>query len=175
MTEQATVYGKRILLAEDEPAVRESLKLLLNLDQHTVTEASNGREALALFSPERFDLVITDYLMPEMSGDELTRRIKEIAPGWPVLIVTAYLEKLRDTGRMPDAVLGKPIMLKDLRRAIARRLQTGNCFQAKPPEQAAGLSPRKLTEKASATSKVLTEILELDTDTSFLRGWGIND
>ena len=75
MTAQARVYGKRILLAEDDPEARESINLLLRIDRHEVIEAANGREALALFTQGRFDLVIVDYAMPEMLGNELALNI----------------------------------------------------------------------------------------------------
>lgn len=175
MTGQETVFGKRILLAEDDPGVREALKLMLHLDRHTVTEASNGREALALFSPDQFDLVITDYLMPEMQGDELARNIKRLAPGRPVLMVTAYLEKLLALGHLADTVLAKPIDLDGLRRAIAHPLQTLSPSAAADPLPAESLSPQKLGARAAAKSSVLAQILGYDSDTAFLRGWGIND
>jgi len=109
-----------ILLVEDDPAVRQSIKLLLSIDRHKVTEAANGHEALQLFTGSRYDFVITDYLMPGMLGDELAQNIKAIAPAQPVLMVTAYLEKLVDAGKPADAVLGKPLSIDDLRRAMAR-------------------------------------------------------
>ena len=109
-----------ILLVEDDPAVRQSIKLLLSIDRHEVTEAANGHEALQLFTGSRYDLVITDYLMPGMLGDELAQNIKAIAPAQPILMVTAYLEKLVDAGKPADAVLGKPLSIDNLRRAMAR-------------------------------------------------------
>lgn len=69
-----------------------------------------------------FDLVITDYLMRDMRGDELAANMKNIAPAQPILIVTGYAEKLVDPGRSADAVLGKPIGLDGLRQAIAKLL-----------------------------------------------------
>lgn len=92
----------------------------LSIDRHTVTEAANGLEALHLFTGSQYDLVITDYLMPGMLGDELARNIKNIAPAQPILMVTAYFEKLVDDGRPADAVLAKPLSIDDLRRAMAR-------------------------------------------------------
>ena len=111
--------GKNILLVDDDPAVRESIKLLLSIDRHTVTEEANGHEALQLFTGSSYDLVITDYLMPGMLGDQLAQNIKHIAPTQPILMVTAYLEKLVDAGTPADAVLGKPLSIDDLRRAMA--------------------------------------------------------
>jgi CheY-like chemotaxis protein len=116
---QARVVGKRILLVEDEQSARESIKLLLHIDRHTVAEAENGLEALDCFAREPFDLVILDYLMPEMRGSELAVHLKRLAPSVPILMVTAYLEKLSDSDKPVNAVLGKPIGVVELRQAIA--------------------------------------------------------
>jgi CheY-like chemotaxis protein len=86
---------------------------------HMVTEAANGHEALQLFTGSRYDLVITDYRMPGMLGDELARNIKNLLPAQPILMMTAYIEKLLDAGKPADAVLGKPFSIDDLRRAMA--------------------------------------------------------
>lgn len=120
MNTAASAQGKKILLVEDDPEVRASIKLLLSIDRHTVTEAANGHEALQLFTGSRYDLVITDYLMPGMLGDELAQNIKNIAPAQPILMVSAYLEKLVAAGKLADTVLGKPLSVDDLRRAMAR-------------------------------------------------------
>ena len=122
MTAQARVYRKRILIAEDDPGARESLSLLLRIDRHDVMEATNGREALDLFTKERFDLVIVDYAMPEMHGNELALHIKRLAPAQPILMVTAYFEKLVDSGMPVDAILSKPFGVEELRLAIAKLL-----------------------------------------------------
>ena len=111
--------SKRILLAEDEQSVRQTVALVLGLDQHTVVQAANGAEALALFKEGRFDLVITDLEMPGMKGDELATRIKESSPAQPILVMTAYAERLGSNGKPFDACLAKPFLLADLRRAVA--------------------------------------------------------
>lgn len=122
MSGQDRVLGKRILLVDDDPGARESIKLLLNIDRHSVLEASNGREALELFHQGILDLVIIDYFMPQMEGRELAENIKLQAPKLPILMVTAYLEKLVDTDRRVDAVLAKPFGVAELREAIAKLL-----------------------------------------------------
>src|SRR5437763_1248440 len=104
------VSHRNILVAEDEPGVREALILLLSLDGHTVTEAADGRQALELFRHGRFDLVITDYVMPQMKGDELAAHIHLLKPSQPVIMVSAHAQSLADAGRPlvgVDAVLGK--------------------------------------------------------------------
>ena len=96
------------------------VKLLLRLDEHTVTEAKNGREALEMFAQNRFDVVISDYTMPEMRGDELPTKVKHLAPSQPILILTGSLEMEEGSGPQVDVVLGKPFSIGDLRGAIAR-------------------------------------------------------
>ncbi|HWW01796.1 MAG TPA: response regulator [Candidatus Acidoferrum sp.] len=123
--EQDRVFGKRILLADDQQGVREAIRFLLLVDQHTVTEARNGKEALDLFAPGRFDLVVTDYAMPVMSGNELAFKIKQVAPSQPILMITAYSEELGKADNPVDAVLNKPFSFAELRRAIARLVGAG--------------------------------------------------
>jgi CheY-like chemotaxis protein len=122
MTELGKVAGKRILLADDQREVREMTALMLGMDGHVVTEAGNGQEALELFTPERFDLVITDYLMPLMKGDELARNIKWLAPSEPILMITGSSGELGGIQVSVDAVLNKPFGFEDLRQAVAQVL-----------------------------------------------------
>jgi len=112
--------GKRILLVDDDASVRSAIKLLLSIDRHTVTEAAGGNEALHLFTGAQYDLVILDYFMPDMLGEELAQHIRQLAPGQPILMLTAYLEKLVDTGQTPDLRLGKPVTHDELRWAITK-------------------------------------------------------
>lgn len=117
--------GKRILVVDDEPFVCDAVKMMLAFDGHEVQTANSGREALAIFDKQKFDLVITDFAMPAMKGDELARTIKERAPGQPVVMITAYAEMLQST-RAPltgvDCVISKPFLLENLRAAIAKVL-----------------------------------------------------
>ena len=96
--------------------------LMLGMDDHVVTEARNGQEALDLFTPDRFDLVITDYVMPLMKGDELARNIKRLAPSEPILMVTGSAGELDGIRGSVDAVLNKPFVFEDLRQAVAQLL-----------------------------------------------------
>lgn len=125
ISERTGVTGKRILVADDQPEVRETMRLLLGLDDHTVVEASNGTEALALFVRDQFDLVITDYLMPEMKGDELALGIKRLAPEQPVLMITGSAHNLPAQKNPADALLNKPFTLTALRESIADVLELG--------------------------------------------------
>lgn len=113
---------KHILVVDDEPGVREALRLMLGVDHHTVVEAKNGAEALDLFLKDRFDLVMTDFEMPVMKGCELAVQIKRLVPSQPILMITAYWKGLGELQNPVDGVLTKPFSLADIRRAMARLL-----------------------------------------------------
>jgi CheY-like chemotaxis protein len=159
MNTAISFWGKNILLVEDDEAVRETIRLLLSIDRHTVTEAASGHEALQLFTGSSYDLVITDYLMPEMLGDELAHNIKSIAPRQPILMVTAYLERLVEAGKPADAVRGKPFSVEELRRAMVGPIQGAMSRDTVASSLWGGLSRPDLVDRASATTNVLSEIL----------------
>jgi CheY-like chemotaxis protein len=112
----------RILVVDDQAIVRRCICIMLAHDGHEVETASSGGKAMALFERNKFDLVLTDYVMPEMRGDELVAAIKARAPKQPIVMVTADAEKLRESDRVPagvDFLIGKPFSLEKLREAIA--------------------------------------------------------
>ncbi len=109
---------KRVLLVEDEEAVRLAFRMLLEIDEHVVAEASSGSEALKVFATSCFDLVITDFEMPGMKGNELAVRIKELAPKQPILMITAY-DRSPGVANPVDAILSKPLTLEELRGGMA--------------------------------------------------------
>jgi len=129
---QSAERGKRILVVDDERAVRETLRVVLRFEGHTVVEAANGREACLLYCPGDFDLVITDYNMPEMKGDELARTIKCLVPSQPILMLTAHAAEVCGHENPVDAVLEKPFSLAALRQMISVLPKTGEPA-AKPP------------------------------------------
>jgi CheY-like chemotaxis protein len=122
MTEKVTRPGKRILLVDDDPIARQSIKLLLNIDRHDVTEAQDAEEAQKLFTQKIFDLVISDYFMPNTLGNELAVNLWRISPSTPFLMVTGYYEKLVNSGVPVEAILAKPFGPVELRQAIAKVL-----------------------------------------------------
>jgi len=114
---------RHILVVDDEPLVRYTVQMLLQGDGYVVEEAKSGAEALAMFEPGKFDMIFTDYFMPEMKGDQLAAAIKRRSPKQPVVMVTAYPEKLQ-CSECPlggvDSFICKPFDLETLRTAIAR-------------------------------------------------------
>lgn len=123
------VPTKKILVVDDEPFVCDAVKMMLTFDGHEVRTANSGKEALAVLAKERFDLVITDFAMPVMKGDELAGAVKALNPEQPVIMITAYAEMLQSSGNPlsgVDRLISKPFLLDDLREAIARVLPGNN-------------------------------------------------
>ena len=114
---------RRILVVDDEPLVCDAVKMMLEFDGHLVKKAGGAREALAILDHEQFDLVITDFEMPVMKGDELAAAIKTRSPKQPVVMITAYAELLKASGNPltgVDLTISKPFRLENLREAIAK-------------------------------------------------------
>jgi two-component system cell cycle response regulator CpdR len=120
--EQVEARGRRILIVDDEAPLRACLRMMLELEGHQVTEASNGAEALNLFNIGEFHLVITDFEMPVMQGNKLAVAIKLLAPSLPILMVTGSGMAGRDARNPVDALLTKPFTATGLRSAIRKLL-----------------------------------------------------
>ena len=106
----------RILLAEDDRVMREYLTRALERAGYAVSAVDRGTDALPLLETERFDLLLTDIVMPEMDGIELAQRAAEIAPDMRVMFITGFAAVTLKAGKqMPQArVLSKPFHLRDL-------------------------------------------------------------
>lgn len=87
---------KRILVAEDEAAIREFIVINLKRSGYTVTEAENGLEALNQYNAANgdFDVVLLDIMMPEMDGIEVCKRLREKSSGLGIIILTAKTEEM---------------------------------------------------------------------------------
>lgn len=106
-----------ILLAEDDEVMREYLTRALTRSGYRVTAVDRGTAALPLLESERFDLLLTDIVMPEMDGIELARRATELDPDLKVMFITGFAAvALNSDSKAPkDAkVLSKPFHLRDL-------------------------------------------------------------
>lgn len=115
------ITPRHILVVDDEPYVCDAVRMMLAFDGHQVETAGSGKDALAMFAKDKYDLVITDYAMPGMKGDELAMSIKSLAPEQPIVLITAYAEMLKSdetplTG--VDFIVSKPFLLENLREAI---------------------------------------------------------
>jgi two-component system, cell cycle response regulator CpdR len=106
----------RILLAEDEQAMREYLARALERSGYEVVSVDRGTDAAPLLENEHFDLLLTDIVMPEMDGIELARHCSKVSPSTEVMFITGFSGvALRAGESMPAAkILSKPFHLKDL-------------------------------------------------------------
>ena len=79
-----------ILLIEDEPRLRQNLQTLLQSTGYCVTTAANGAEGIQQVQEESFDLVLTDLVMPDMSGRDLAQRVSSLRPDAKVIYMSGY-------------------------------------------------------------------------------------
>jgi len=115
---------KKILVADDEMSIRLLYSEELKEEGYDVITAANGKEALEVVAREPLDLVILDIKMPEMSGIEVLRQIKEKFPNLPVLLSSAYSEYKQDFGTWAsEEYLVKSSDLEDLKAAVRRHLK----------------------------------------------------
>ena len=107
---RAAVKGarERILLVDDEPQVRESVKRLLVGQGYTVVEASHANDAIGIYdaAPSEIDLVLTDVTMPGMSGYDLAEHLRASAPDLPVVFMSGYAENPLGTGALAGRKTG---------------------------------------------------------------------
>ncbi len=106
----------RILLAEDEKAMREHLTRALKKANYEVVAVDRGTAAVPLLNSEKFDLLLTDIVMPEMDGIELAQHCAAVCPETQVMFITGFSGvTLRAGEAVPKAkILSKPFHLRDL-------------------------------------------------------------
>ncbi|HEY0326618.1 MAG TPA: response regulator [Allosphingosinicella sp.] len=116
----------RILLAEDDDSMRLYLARALERVGYEVVAVDRGTAALPLIERERFDLLLTDIVMPELDGIELAQQAATIAPDMRVMFITGFAAVALKAGRRaPEAkVLSKPFHLKDLVMEVDRMFQS---------------------------------------------------
>jgi signal transduction histidine kinase/ActR/RegA family two-component response regulator len=116
--------GARILVVEDDDFVRTSMVASLEALGHEVAQAADGEAGLRELGRAAPDLMITDYLMPGITGAELVRRARKDHPGLPMIIATGYADmKAIEQVIGDDMVLRKPFQLAELASSVDRALQ----------------------------------------------------
>lgn len=115
--------SERILLVDDEPQVLTLEKEVLKRQGYKVDTQDSSKKALDMIktAPDRFDLVITDMTMPEMTGDLLTQHIRQITPDMPIIICTGFSERItpeRAKELAVKRVLTKPVSKSDLIKTV---------------------------------------------------------
>ncbi len=115
----------RILVVDDEPQIVRVLRAALQSNGYEIFTASNGADALQVFLDANPDLVITDLVMPEMDGVELTREIRQRA-STPVIVVSVRSqerEKIRALDEGADDYITKPFAIQELLARVRVQLR----------------------------------------------------
>ncbi|MBB4303585.1 DNA-binding response OmpR family regulator [Rhodobium orientis] len=117
----------RILLTEDDDAVRAFVARALEMDGHTVTVTSDGGEASEVLLAEdgRFDLLLSDIKMPVMDGIALALNVARDWPKMPILLMTGFAdqrERAHGLDQLVEDVISKPFSLAEIRAAVGRVL-----------------------------------------------------
>ncbi len=120
--------GSTVLVVEDDGAIRDFARRVLTADGHEVLVAENGIEALRLWEHrhKEVDLVVTDVVMPWMSGRALVDRLRTTRPGLPVLFVSGYTGETgadRGTSHDRDPMLDKPFSAEALSKRVVELLR----------------------------------------------------
>jgi CheY-like chemotaxis protein len=112
-----------VLIVDDEPSVRKFVERVLSSAGYATTTAADGPEAIETASRlEQFDVLVTDLMMPQMTGDELARRLRVNRPSVKVLYLTGFSDRLfkeKVTLWEDEAYLDKPCSIKGLLQAVA--------------------------------------------------------
>jgi len=116
----------RILLAEDDTSMREYLQRSLTRVGYDVDAVGCGTQAIPLLQAARYDLLLTDIVMPEMDGIELAQKASAIDANIKVMFITGFAAVALQSGRTtPEAkLLSKPFHLKDLVAEVDRMFQS---------------------------------------------------
>lgn len=115
----------RILLAEDDQAMRGYISRALENAGYSVVAVGSGEDAMPHLKTEIFDLLLSDIVMPEMDGIELAQRCNEISPSTKVMFITGFAAvTLRASRDAPHAkMLSKPFHLRDLVLEVERMFE----------------------------------------------------
>ena len=114
-----------ILLVDDSPAVRNIVGDVLRDAGHEVSEVASGAEAIALLERSSFDLVILDYLLPDMKGDAIARIVKQRWSTLRIAFLSGYTEFRAWTGKHDEEMLiPKPISIEKLCKAVEGALRS---------------------------------------------------
>jgi len=114
---------QQILIVDDNPNMSSLLAEMLEIFEFDSKRAGNGHEALNILGDEAFSMVITDLRMPEMSGSELLKSIKQNNPELPVIVISGYnLAEEEDTlmANLADGFINKPFKMVDIENLLKK-------------------------------------------------------
>ena len=113
----------RILIVEDDAITRRNLSVLLTDEGYAVDQAGDGVQALEILAGRRFDLVLSDIVMPRMDGLKMLQQLQFMAPQIPVVIMTSYVsDSLASVPAGAAEFIRKPFVLDDLLFKVQRAM-----------------------------------------------------
>ncbi len=115
-----------IIIAEDEAGVREFVSRALAMDGHAVTVAEDGLEALDRLGQDRYDLLLTDIVMPGLDGIALALKAGSEWPDMRILLMSGYAaerQRAHNLDALVHRVISKPFSLADIRKAVQETLR----------------------------------------------------
>jgi CheY-like chemotaxis protein len=115
-----------VLVVEDDRLNRNLICKVLRNEGHQIVEASDGAEALELLYAQRFDLVITDFVMPRLNGLKLVDQLHPLQPRLPIIFITGYLSAISGKAILDNVaeVIPKPFEPDVLRSTVQRLLES---------------------------------------------------
>lgn len=160
--------GEHILIVDDEKAILDVGKRMLSRMGYRVTCRSSGIEALELFraDPFRFEAVITDQTMPQMTGLSLAAELIRVRPGVPIVLCTGFSEQVDEKKALSQGISGfllKPVVYRELADALHRAMaegktgREGSPHRPPPLEEASAASGADGWGESPAISKVLAK------------------
>jgi DNA-binding response OmpR family regulator len=157
----------KILIAEDEAAIRQGLIATLESEGYGVTAAADGAQALRLFSQEKFDLVVLDVMMPKASGYDVCRELRARGARTPILFLTAKGEEIDKVVGLKlggDDYVTKPFGIHELIARVEALLRRSRIGESDSEEASnavfrlgkAEIDPRKFVASVDGRSTALT-------------------
>ena len=128
---------RKILIVDDEPGMRITLRGILEKHKFSVTEATNGIEAVEQVRKNKFDAILMDIKMPKLNGVEAFLQIRKIIPALPVIMMTGYaLEKQTEMALKSGVatILSKPLNLPKV-LSLLNKLAANKNKSESPPEE----------------------------------------
>ena len=162
---------EELLVVDDEPQMLIAINETLRRSGYSITTAGSGMEALRRLKEKYYQLVITDMRMPEVSGLDLLRKVKNLAPQTPVILLTAYGTVQNAVDAMRDGAydyLLKPFSSESLENVVRRALDSAPRKNAKVSHAIITQDPkfsRTLEQAAQAAISNATVLIEAESGT----------
>jgi DNA-binding response OmpR family regulator len=157
----------RILLVDDEPPIQTLLSFPLERDGYEVVAAADGREALARYSEQIFDLVVLDVMLPRMDGLEVCRRLRAKGETVPIIMLTAKSEEIDKVLGLElgaDDYITKPFSMREFRSRVKAALRRAGMPRRDPSDE----EPLVVHELRVDPAKRAVEVRGLPVQTTYV-------